>query len=271
MIHRFNLSGYDPQIYKQEELLTGRKRRISISKEFRVQSRLRQSFERTLRAQMRSYFKTYFDEYGRAMETDMEFNQITIDNQIRLTRILENHYRTVIRAFGLRLLNQYTKQEEQFELIYRDYARENVAQKVVLISMATRRYIQRVVEKNIEEGVGVVALGQVIRQAGTSGFSRYRSATIARTETHNAASFANHRIAQAQNLPNQRKRWVTTQDERSRDIHRQVNGTVKPIDEDFTVGGMLMSYPGDPRGGAKNVVNCRCVVVYLSDLDEISD
>ena len=32
-----------------------------------------------------------------------------------------------------------------------------------------------------------------------------------------------------------------------------------------------MSYPGDPRGGAKNVVNCRCVVVYLSDLDEISD
>ena len=28
-----------------------------------------------------------------------------------------------------------------------------------------------------------------------------------------------------------------------------------------------MKYPGDPRGGAKNVVNCRCVVVYVDEED----
>ena len=256
-------------ISQRKELLVSKRRRISISKEFRVQTRLRQSYERRLRSQMRSYFKSYFDEYAFAMDSDMEFSIVNARYERQLTQILDSHYKTVIRAFGLRLLNQYTKQEEQFELIYRDYVRENVGTKVVLISVATRKHIQRIIQKNIDAGLGVSALATQIRAEGTGSFSRYRSATIARTETHNAASFANHRIAQTQNLPNQRKRWIATQDNRSRDAHLSISGTTLPIDEDFVVNGSLMGYAGDPRGGVSNVVNCRCVIIYLSDLDEI--
>ena len=37
------------------------------------------------------------------------------------------------------------------------------------------------------------------------------------------------------------------------------------IDESFVVGGMKMKYTGDPNGGAKNVINCRCVTLYVEE------
>ena len=45
------------------------------------------------------------------------------------------------------------------------------------------------------------------------------------------------------------------------------------MDEDFLVGGARMRFVGDPRGGARNVINCRCTVVYINadDVDEAID
>ena len=40
-------------------------------------------------------------------------------------------------------------------------------------------------------------------------------------------------------------------------------------DEDFDINGTPMSFPSDPKGGAKNVINCRCVLVYV-DEDDLS-
>ena len=43
------------------------------------------------------------------------------------------------------------------------------------------------------------------------------------------------------------------------------------MDEDVIVGGVPMSYAGDPKGGAANVINCRCVVVYTDASDSVED
>ena len=65
-------------------------------------------------------------------------------------------------------------------------------------------------------------------------------------------------------------------DDRTRDWHRQTNGQRVGIDEAFTVltpikgGGVVpkkMQYTGDPEGGASNVINCRCFVVYYDEDD----
>jgi len=32
-----------------------------------------------------------------------------------------------------------------------------------------------------------------------------------------------------------------------------------------------MGYAGDPRGGAKNVINCRCVIIYADEQDIVLD
>ena len=35
------------------------------------------------------------------------------------------------------------------------------------------------------------------------------------------------------------------------------------LTEEFTVGGANMLYPGDPKGGASNLCNCRCTCAYI--------
>jgi len=254
---------------KVKQFFLNSKRRISLRKEFIAQTRLRASYERKLRGQLGIYFKSVFNDFAIEYEnmgiTDTAFSR----NQGLLFNILDKHYRTVIEVFGLRLLKEFRKQEEQFEAIYRDFASENTGSKIIGIQAVTRKHIAKIVTIGLTENLGVAQLANQIRNEGTSRFTKLRSATIARTETHNAASYANQQVAQSMNLPNQRKRWVTTQDDRSRDSHRAMNGKTVNIDEDFIVSGKPMSYPSDPRGGASNVINCRCVLIYVNDQDEI--
>ena len=100
--------------------------------------------------------------------------------------------------------------------------------------------------------------------------SRSRAALIARTETHNAASFANHAYHATVEKDlgvKMLKKWVATNDGRTRPAHSAANGQIVDMAEDFIVGGATMGFAGDSKGGAANVVNCRCVIVYADERD----
>jgi len=93
-----------------------------------------------------------------------------------------------------------------------------------------------------------------------------RSLMIARTEIHNAGTYAQHETAQDfQDTYNidLYKVWSAVKDKRTRPDHR-VMGSHPPVkmNEFFNVGGSLMLRPGDPAGGAKQTVNCRCTLLY---------
>lgn len=98
----------------------------------------------------------------------------------------------------------------------------------------------------------------------------FRAQLIARTETHNASSFAHHlyntKVKEDTGMP-MKKKWVAVSDSRTREAHRLVNGQIRDIDDTFSVGGMRMKHCGDPAGGAANVINCRCVTVYAHEDD----
>ena len=72
------------------------------------------------------------------------------------------------------------------------------------------------------------------------------------------------------------RRWIANRgDGRTRNTHLAVKG-LKKVDEKFLVGGDLLRFPGDPRGSAKEVINCRCVIGYVpidqaapADIDDI--
>lgn len=245
-------------------------KRINANKEFKEQTRLRKSFERKLRSQMIVYFGKLYDKVADSYEKEESYNQVFKETQDNLYRILNSHYRVVIRKFGERQLRIMEKRDI-FEEIYQDYVKQVGATRVVGIQNSTRSIIRRVINANVGEGVEVV--GKKIRDQGKpfNSFNRYRSNTIARTETHNAASFANHKVVESLNIPDTQKRWTTTLDPRSRTTHVQANGQTVPMDEDFTVGGRSMAYPGDPRGGAGNVINCRCVLIYVTPEDVVTD
>lgn len=98
------------------------------------------------------------------------------------------------------------------------------------------------------------------------GFSPFRAATIANTETHNAAMYAlkenGKRVAREENL-DLRKYWIPVEDSRTRDAHSAMaSHDAIPLDALFTVGGEKMDRPGDPRASAKNVIRCRCTMAY---------
>ena len=84
-----------------------------------------------------------------------------------------------------------------------------------------------------------------------------RAKTITRTEGHRIQNTASRNAALEARAhgADLLKKWDASLDGRTRDSHRQVDGEIKELDEKFSNGLM---FPGDPDGGAAEVVNCRC-------------
>lgn len=124
------------------------------------------------------------------------------------------------------------------------------------------------------EGVGVDQIGRNIRRKYTQ-INKNRAALIARTETHNAAGYAQnayHRDLGSELGISMQKQWVATLDARTRSAHAAMNGVKVGMDEDFNMpNGAIMGYAGDNKGGAANVINCRCVTVYIDADDDVVD
>jgi hypothetical protein len=89
--------------------------------------------------------------------------------------------------------------------------------------------------------------------------SAIRAARTAITEAENAG-----RQAGAEQLEEKgvilNKRWIATNDDRTRDAHMEANGQIVGNDEPFVVGGEELMFPGDASLGASgwNLYNCRC-------------
>lgn len=66
------------------------------------------------------------------------------------------------------------------------------------------------------------------------------------------------------------KQWDATLDGKTRKSHRKVDGEIRELDEKFSNG---LRYPGDPAGGAAEVVHCRCALLqrarWALDDDEL--
>ena len=54
------------------------------------------------------------------------------------------------------------------------------------------------------------------------------------------------------------KQWDSTLDGNTRESHQKVDGEIRELDKPFSNGLM---FPGDPSGGAAEVVNCRCALL----------
>ena len=96
-----------------------------------------------------------------------------------------------------------------------------------------------------------------------------RAQTIARTEALRATSYGG--LARAQEILDRHselevtKRWLATDDERTRDTHRDLNG--KEVDgmtgHFVTSAGNALRWPLDETGVAEEVINCRCTLQFI--------
>jgi len=56
------------------------------------------------------------------------------------------------------------------------------------------------------------------------------------------------------------QRWVTRRDGEVRDIHKPLDGQIRPVGGTFAVAGVPVHYPGEPVGPPEVWINCRCML-----------
>tara|TARA_R110002167_G_scaffold34895_3_gene111469 strand:- start:770 stop:2317 length:1548 start_codon:yes stop_codon:yes gene_type:complete len=247
--------------------------RVSVSKEIREVSRLRLQFERSMQSRLMGVFKKVgkaaADEYQRSGSVSASLRPLDKDLEL----VFRGHYAAVVDKFGQRVYEN-RKLERFGQLIVQLYEREG-AKKVVGISNTTRNIINRAILEGEKEALGVRPIAKLIEEKTFGAIGRARASTIARTETHAAASYATHQSTKELGLPAQRKQWVSVSDGRARPHHAAANGQEVGIDEPFIIRykgqEVSMMYPHDGAGGGANNINCRCLAIYFADEDAIFD
>lgn len=93
---------------------------------------------------------------------------------------------------------------------------------------------------------------------------RYRASTISRTEAMTALHQAQKEAIDqaigsgAVNASAVTMIWRATNDRRTRDAHRGLNGKRAKVGQPFQSALGPIRFPGDPEANAANTVNCRC-------------
>lgn len=121
------------------------------------------------------------------------------------------------------------------------------------------------VERGIRDGLALERVRDEIQVLLTaSGTDRWpnRAMTVARTETIGAVNAGVFRgavlEAEQRGDPAPFKQWIATDDTRTRPTHQAADQQRTLLLESFVVGGARLQFPGDPRGPANEVINCRC-------------
>lgn len=97
------------------------------------------------------------------------------------------------------------------------------------------------------------------RVTGMDETAAIRNARTAMTYAENLGRDESFLALKAKGIP-VRKRWNAVLDERTRETHRQLNGTFANDKGLFGEGilNVLLRCPADPRGEAQEIYNCRC-------------
>lgn len=148
----------------------------------------------------------------------------------------------------------------------------NYVNKQFIISQLEARYSEIVskyvdIDKYIEDYIKEFSVDTVnitIKNKNTSYFTSDDRATLmAENESH--FTFSRKEYLDAVKAGKTRKQWVDIRDKKERKTHREVGGTVIPIDQPFIVGNSLMMYATDHslNAEAKEIINCRCTTKYF--------
>lgn len=207
---------------------------------------------------------------------------------------IEEIYRQMIlsaaTSFGLRIWQQgkslgldLETKEDFAQIVSREalkyFASEIINQRISGIVSETRANIIRAIARGFLEGLGQDDIADLIMEKAPQ-VSENRAKTIARTEVHGAANYGALQAAKSAEVPT-RKEWLSAQDKRTRSIengdewdHLNYDKTTVGLDENFpfiSKNGQrdVLMYPGDPSGAAGNVINCRCTLAFVVDLDAL--
>ena len=262
------------------------RRRINYGFEVRAQLRIRNNLE----LRLFSNLQTMIRQHIRQQVQDIRDNRLNLKSSElqfleKLKIVMTKHYKRVFLAMYERNSTVYQNLQKKddafdfsnvnFDRVVAGYIATNTV-RLEGISNTLSTAISRIIESGVVENLSNREIARAL-EAEIPRLSRTRAVTIARTEVHNAASFANHRyhvdIGDSLGLEFY-KRWVSVSDGRTRPEHRSANGQVVKINDKFQLshpklGLVMMERAGDPAGGIYHVINCRCVIAYGESPDDL--
>lgn len=190
-------------------------------------------------------FRTAYKRAGASFSQEV-FNSV---NELKGMQALEVKQTPEVKGMG-----------EEFWNAFLGFTELNTASRVTQVNSFTKRWIADKVRAGTELGKSPGEIAKDLRKSGK--FNKMRAARIARTEVHMASNFATQESVKSSRLEMD-KEWVAFIDDRTRNTHVVMNSKRISMKDNFIVDGAKMDYPGDPKGGARNVVNCRCVLLYF--------
>lgn len=184
--------------------------------------------------------------------------------------VVDGLYEDVTAAGLARLSLAYSIHFDLSAPFVRQFIEQRTNQLAGPITQTTYDAIQSALVDGVEAGESIDDIATRVRSVFTQA-SETRAVTIARTEVigaYNGAASLGASQLPADVVAGQE--WIATRDGRTREAHASADGQIIPIGASFDVGGHQLAYPGDPAGGASNVVNCRCTVGFLTP-EEFAD
>lgn len=129
-----------------------------------------------------------------------------------------------------------------------------------------KKKLQDALAADIEEGASEREMAKTVMTVSDGvwdDMDSTRAHMIARTESASTVNYGTKETYKAEGVKS--KEWVAVQDDRTRDSHAEADGQVVAIDDDFTVDGEGLQYPGDPSASPELSINCRCAMVPVID------
>jgi hypothetical protein len=235
-------------------------------------NRIMQSFEVVFAKEISEVLKMQYESAAKRIETyNMNYAEAMKNYNSQLRQVYNNNLKRIMNTFGHRALNFAEYQESkspfsEFQVYMNNYITKYVALKIVDITEASMKIINRIIKRGNENGDTNAEMAKKIR--GVSEISTMaRAKTIARTETHSAAMNAFQRAMKATGII-QEKEWISVLDSRTRRKpynHARANGERVSLKDYFRLTGQPLKYPGDTvNGSAGNVINCRCNMLFFT-------
>lgn len=106
----------------------------------------------------------------------------------------------------------------------------------------------------------------IARIRKVTGMSYHQAQRVAQTERTRVQGQARYETIRELNRTlagkrRYRKEWIARRDEKTRDTHAALSGSIVRANEYFvTPSGARLMYPGDPRAPAGETINCRCYI-----------
>ena len=152
------------------------------------------------------------------------------------------------------------KDRGNLEFYHPDALSRDITRMADEISQSTGRYIEKAVNRGLQQGFSVDDIAAEITQIVA--FSQMRAVRIARTESTravNAATNQAYRQAKAEGIE-LKKQWLSSRDDKVREAHRELDGQIVEVDGVFRVDGEEAESVGD-FGSSGLDVNCRCTIL----------